>query len=475
MSSSQVRPRIREWLTAEQARGATSLGRIHMCCRGRAWTSRGFSVRGAMVGGRGARGLAAIVGGSSFAQLLAFAALPVLSRLYNPEETAFYTLLLSVGLVAFSVSTFRLELAIPIPGDERDSLHLFWMATLAPALVLPVVTLLGILVMELAPTGKVPGVGPIDFASVWAFVFVLAAFSAGSQLAIRQTRYGLLGRIPVWQMIATLAAQVGLGLAGIGRGLFLGGVFGRFFGVLGLARGCGVTARSWPSRSQARTLLIRYWRFPLLFTPAALVNTVGLYVPSLMLPILYGLGPSGLYAMAFRIAIAPSAVFTQAARQVFLGEFARTSTRRDALHIYLRWSALLIAIAVVLVAGMWLVAPALPTILGSEWSGTEELARYAGVIAGAALVGSPVQGVWAIRQRGLAQFAWDVLRLIATAGTIWGLAQGGFSLATTVKGLALVTCATYAVSWLGCLVTAATSSGPADPDDLEASPGPAAL
>jgi hypothetical protein len=342
------------------------------------------------------------------------------------------------------------------------------MAVIAPAFVLPLTT--GAALIALGVDGlSAPGLHLdwLDVTLVWLFVFVLVAFTAASQLAIRRRDYRALGRIPPIQMVATLAGQILLGIAGFGRGLFLGAVAGRSLGIIGLARAAGIRRSDWPHRAAATSLARRFWRFPVMFAPAALVNTLGLYAPALMMPALFGLGPAGLWAMAYRLAVAPSAVLTQATGQVFLGEFARTTSPSQAVRVFLRWSALLLCLGVLTSVVIWAAAQTLPWLLGEAWAGTEQLAISAGVMAGAAIIGSPVQAVWTVRQWGLAQFSWNVLRLIASAGVLWWAAENNYSIEGAAQLLAITTCLTYAIGWLGCLWAALEARSPSAARDRD--------
>lgn len=383
----------------------------------------------------------------------------MLSRLYTPSDTAHYALLLGIGVVLASFAGLRLDLAVPIPSRLDDSRGIFWLATLAPLLVLPIV---GLIVFGASVAGLWGGGGNlywIDYLAVAAFVILLGLFTAASQLAIRLRAYGVLSRIPVVQMAGTLIAQVSLGLAGVSRGLFLGGLVGRSLGIVGLLRSSDVRMNQIPNRRETRRLLRRYWRFPVIFAPASFVEVLGSNLAALMLPALFGLGPAGLYAMAVRVSAVPAAVISQSAGQVLLGEFARATSRSASLRIFFRWSAALLTMGILVASVIWVLAPlVLPKVLGEGWSGTVQLAQYGGIMAGAALVGSPVQHVWTVRQRGLMQFSWNLIRLATTAWVLWAGSRSGGSLADAIADLAVVTIGVYALAWLGCLWAAARPS-----------------
>lgn len=413
------------------------------------------------------RGFLSILSGTALGQVVVLAATPILSRLYAPEDAASYTLLLGVSAVIAAFATLKLDLAIPIAQSIEESRRLFWMAVTSAVLILAIVGL-GVGAVSWSGLWTSPRFDWVDYCAIALFVLLLCSFTAASQLAIRTRAYGLLGRIPVLQMLGTVVAQIGLGLVGFSRGLFIGGMVGRSLGMAKLVRAGGVRMSQYPDRPEATRLLKRYWRFPAVFAPASVVEVLGGNIAAIMLPALYGFGPAGLYAMAIRVTAVPSAVVSQSAGQVFLGEFARTRTREAALRVFTRWSIMLCVLGTIVAGGVWLTSPILlPPVLGPDWDGTVVLAQYAGVMAGAAIIGSPLQHVWTVRQRGDLQFGWNILRLCVTAGVIWFGAKSGQPLQQVVKMLAVGVCVVYAASWAGTLFAAASPRSD-DLLDLEA-------
>jgi O-antigen/teichoic acid export membrane protein len=409
-------------------------------------------------GGTG-RAFVGILTGSAAGQLLAIAAVPILARLYDPGAMAHYALLLGTGSVLASVSSLRMNLAIPLPDDRDESYRLFWVAVLAPFAVLPIVGLIavGLLWWRGWNAG---GLTFTDLGAVAAFVIVVCTFGAAGQVAVRLRLYGPLARLPVVQMLSTLGSQAVMGLGNLSRGLFLGALIGRSVGVARLSRACKVNAAQVPTADQVKRLMRRYWRFPVILTPAAAVNVLGANVPVLMLPSTFGLTTAGFYAMAVRVSAIPATVIGDAASQVFLGEFARAAGRVQAIRLFLRWSGALAALGVAVAGAIWLLAPLLlPLMLGNRWEGTVDLAQYTGVAAGAAIIGSPLQSVWTVRERATLQFTWDLTRLATTVAVIASNSSG--SISELARHLAVASVALYGLAWVGCL-WAVTRSTPTE-------------
>lgn len=405
------------------------------------------------------RGFVAILSGNVAAQLIVLATLPIVSRLYSPEDVARYAILLGVGTVLASVASLRLDFAIPLPEREGDSRALAWIAA-AVALAFCLIGLpIAIILSSLTGGFGDFQLTAVDWVAIFVFVLLLAQFSTLSQLAIRLRIYGSLGRIPVLQSASTAVLQIGLGLLGYMNGLFVGAAGGRGVGITGLMRACRITPGSFPSRTHGRSLMRRFWRFPVIFAPASMIEVVGTQAAVLLLPGLYGLAAAGYFAMALRLVGTPMQLVSQSAGQVFLGEFSRTTTKAASLRVFYRWSAILSGIAVGMGALAWFLPPVLLTpILGSEWSTAVSMAQWLGVASAAALVGSPVQHVWTVRQWAWAQAGWNALRLAMVVGALLGASRGGLTAEVAVQCLCVGLVVAYAISWIGTLAAAVMGS-----------------
>jgi O-antigen/teichoic acid export membrane protein len=73
---------------------------------------------------RFSRGIIAILSGTVLSRLIAFAAIPVLSRLFTPSDFGVFALLSMVIAVLGPVATWRYEAAIILPDDEDDAVNL---------------------------------------------------------------------------------------------------------------------------------------------------------------------------------------------------------------------------------------------------------------------------------------------------------------------------------------------------------------
>ena len=88
------------------------------------------------------KSVAVLVGGSAFAQLLAILVLPILTRVYSPEEFASFAVYSSILNILIVISCLRFEIAIPLPKDDETAFFLFILALLSNIFITVLIVLL---------------------------------------------------------------------------------------------------------------------------------------------------------------------------------------------------------------------------------------------------------------------------------------------------------------------------------------------
>jgi O-antigen/teichoic acid export membrane protein len=80
---------------------------------------------------RFSRGVIAILSGTVLSRIIAFAAIPLLSRMFTPSDFGVFALLSMVIGVLGPVATWRYEASIVLPDDESDAINLLMVSCLA--------------------------------------------------------------------------------------------------------------------------------------------------------------------------------------------------------------------------------------------------------------------------------------------------------------------------------------------------------
>lgn len=397
--------------------------------------------------GSGARmSVAQVAGGTFSAQLVALLALPLLSRLYTPEAFGALAVVLAVSMLLSGVVSLRLELAIPNAVEEHQADSVAWLALGVSAL----------LTAALLVLAWVPGAGLLSLALspdylVWTLIATLltAAFTVLSQLFIWRGQFSLLGLRAFWQgLVATLSSVV-FGLAGmVWTGLLLGQVLGRV-AAIGLMAASVLPGRR-TEVSGTRLHWRSLWKYPALFMPAGILNTLGGQLPLLLTAAWFGAEAAGLLGVAQRVLVLPAAIVGLAISQVFLGRLAevRRSGLPHQLKVVRGAARILLPVGILLTLGALALAPLMSWLLGGEWVGVSDFVRASCIVYGTAFLATPLQQVLVANARGGINLILDGSRVALVFLAAAAATKAGLSAADTVFAMSVAQAINYALTTL---------------------------
>nr|WP_275116090.1 lipopolysaccharide biosynthesis protein [Aliiroseovarius subalbicans] len=270
------------------------------------------------------RDVGILTGGTVAAQAIAVLALPILTRLYAPDDFSLFAVYLALVSIFSTIGCLRYNIAVPLPKEDTDGMNVLVVSLLSatgvsmilalPVLIAPrsVAELLGL--TDLAP---LLWLVPI---SVWA-----ASIYTGLQYwASRKKQFGLITKTRITRSAGGVGAQLSLGAFGSGGlGLLFGQTLNNSLGIVGLARSIlrrDQTALRAVNREGLRRNARTYRRFPLFSVPEALFNTAGLQVPIMIIAAIAAGPEAGFVLLAMRVMGLPMALIGSSVAQVFLTE-----------------------------------------------------------------------------------------------------------------------------------------------------------
>ncbi|MEU7173518.1 oligosaccharide flippase family protein [Micromonospora tulbaghiae] len=421
-----------------------------------------WRARLAMSSGR--RGVLGIAAGSAGGQLLALAAVPLLTRLYRPADFGVLAVVAALVVTVGTVAALRFEMAVPLPEREEDARALVRLGLVAAAGT----AVLGSLVVVLAGDRVARWFGQPELAH-WLWVVPPSAAAMGvvlvlNQFAVRHRRYGAIGRRNLFQSLSVVVTQIVAGGAGLRPGgLALGLGFGQVAAAAVLlrdARRRGAAAGAGRRTSRLPAVARRYRRFPFLLAPSGLLNVLGTQLPVLLIAYYYGSTVAGWLGLTQRVIAMPAALVASAVAQVYLGEVARIAREqpRRGRRVFLDASRRLALIAG---PGALLVLVGAPAafslVFGPQWHSSGAYAQALAVFMAAQLVVSPLSQTLVVFERQALQLAWDAGRVAVVAGAVSVVALTGGSPLAAVWVFGVSGALAYGVGWLMSLrvVTAA--------------------
>ena len=273
------------------------------------------------------RNVGVLAGGTVLAQVTMALALPLLTRLYSPEDFSLLAVYMSVLGIVTAVACLRLNLAVPLPEDDRQSMDLVALSLIAAAVICLGLTLPVIF----APEMSAELLGQPRMAEyLWMIpvgVFAAAVYNALQYWSSRKGRFPLIARTRMTRAVGGSVTQVGMGLVHpVPFGLLIGHILYSGLGVIGLAREMWRSDRSLFAAfnaTAASAALRRYRRFPLYSVPEAMLNTGGVQLPVLLIAGL-STGPEvGFLGLAMQVIGVPMALLGSSVAQVYVADAPR--------------------------------------------------------------------------------------------------------------------------------------------------------
>lgn len=315
------------------------------------------------------------------AQSVLVLALPILTRLYSPEDFSLLAVYASsLGLVAV-VACLRYNIAIPIPQDDSDGMALLVISLLS-ALTISVLVAIPVL---LAPQAITTALGqPRLEQYIWMLpvgIFFAASYDALQYWASRIKRFSLITHTRMTRACGGTGAQLGIGYADPSPfGLICGYLVLSGLGIVGLLSSLirndlAILRTLSPKKisEQAR----KNYRYPAYSVPEALLNTASVELPTILIAALAAGPEAGFLMLAIRVMGMPMALLGSSVAQVYLTE-ARIKQNEGTLTDFTRstmWTLFKIGAPVLLTAGA--TAPfAFPIIFGSEWEQAGRLVAW---------------------------------------------------------------------------------------------------
>jgi O-antigen/teichoic acid export membrane protein len=270
-----------------------------------------------------ARNVGILAGGTALAQTLTVLALPVITRLYTPEDfsvLAVYAALLGmIGVVA----CLRFEIVIPLPSDDFEAANLMVLGLFFATVISGLVFLL----VALVPEQIANGLGqPALQSYLWLLpvgVWLTGAFGCVQYWATRCKEFSDIAQTRMTQSVGSVFVQVLMGwLTKTGPlGLLLGQVTGRSTGLIKLGKlawGDMQAHKKNITRDTIQNSFRKNSKFPKFSTFESLANVGTVQLPIIIIAA-NAIGPeAGFALLAMKAAAVPMSLIGGSISQVYL-------------------------------------------------------------------------------------------------------------------------------------------------------------
>lgn len=363
----------------------------------------------ALTGSSIVRDVLKLVSGTLGGRLIALAALPLVTRLYSPQDFALLAVYLSLLNLCSVGACLRFDAAIPVAKSDEDAAQLLVLSLL----IAFVLASTGLIVVTAAPKTVADLVGQPALAPwLWLVpvgVLMAASYSALRGWATRARRFGSIAMTRITQSATGVATMLALGWAGIAPfGLLFGNLLNASAG--GLRLGLDVARKDRPVLKQVApagllAALRNYQRYAIYSTPDAIANLAGSQAPMLIIAAHAG-AEAGFLLLAQQIMTAPMTLLGSSIAQVYVSRAPEQLQKGQLAEFTLRILRRLIqaGIGPLVLAG--LAAPLLlPPIFGVQWSRAGEIISWMVPWNVLQFIGSPISMVMYVVDRQGAMLA----------------------------------------------------------------------
>ncbi|MCD6678655.1 lipopolysaccharide biosynthesis protein [Vibrio cholerae] len=362
--------------------------------------------------------------GTGIAQAIPIAIIPILTRMFSPEDFGLLALYAACVSILGVVATGRYEIAIMLPKDDEDARLLLQLSMLV-ALFFSFLISIPISIWN-AQIARFLGNEDI---AVWLYLVPVSVLFTGIYQALtywnnRQKKFINTAVSRVNQSLFQGFAQTLLGFLQVSGGLICGQFVGIISGSIYLLK----KDRNYKSlirKSKINSIQkqgIKYHKFPTYGVWGALCDAGAVQMPVILLTKFYSNSVTGMFSLTFRVLNMPTSIISSAIAQVLFQKVVEISqTEPEKLNLYIiKMFLLLFIIYLPAVPVLFIWGESLFSIIfGNEWSQAGVYAGYLVIAVAVRFAVSPLSAVLGLEQNIKMGVLWQVLYLCTISVTLY--------------------------------------------------------
>lgn len=338
-------------------------------------------LKGKLLSDGTSKGIAALFTGAATSQLILFAAMPILTRLYSPADFNILATFVGILTIISVGACLRLEVAIPLPRRDEHAAILF-LLSICISIFFSILVFIGIFFLR-------KSIDVYFGESVYPYFqwllpfgcFSLSIFSILSHWNTRKKRFVLAAKVKVSQSVSSVVLQVIFGIINFKFfGLLIGQIAYSSMGVVGLYRRLikeDISAFRKVNRKKYFPILKKYKKFIYLSTSESVLNIAAVQLPLIIIASITIGSEAGYLLLAMKLMQVPLSLFGSSVAQVFYANASKESSENNLGHytsdIVLRLFKL--GVGPIIFAGI--ASPYASAIfLGEEWRRVGEIIQW---------------------------------------------------------------------------------------------------
>ena len=314
-----------------------------------------------------------LAGGTAFAQAIGVLVLPIITRLYSPQEFALFAIYSSILGILAVATCLRFEIAIPLPRSDENALCLFSLALLSNIFI---TLLLSVAVLlfedQIISLIQQPDLKPY----LWLIpigVFFAGLYNTLQYWTTRQKQFSTIAKTRMTQSISSSTVQIAGGYLGFGAiGLIIGQVVNFSAGIIRLFSALWKENGHLFKNISVRKLkknAKKYDKFPKFSTFEALAHITAIQLPIVIIGAVSEDAEAGYLMLAMKVMAIPTALIGGAIAQVYLSHASEYYNNNELRSYTIETVKKIAKISILPFIAIGIASPFLfPIAFGSEWS-----------------------------------------------------------------------------------------------------------
>jgi O-antigen/teichoic acid export membrane protein len=313
-----------------------------------------------------------LISGTAISQGILFAATPFLTRLFTPEEFGYFSLYAAIVAVITSVASWKYELAIMLPKEDKDAQAVLFLSIIATIISAVFVFILIAIFKNFIIQNITSEVEPF----IWIVplgVLISGLYQVFIAFSSRNKYFRSVSISRISQSGGAVSVQaVSRGFNLFPQGLIWGKLTGDFLALLVLLfnhiKNQTIHLKK-ISRKDIRENANKYKDFPKYQSLAQFLNSLSQNVPFFLLTTLYNPEIAGFYMLTSRVLFVPTALIGRSTREVYYQKASEMFANGESIkNLFVKTTAGLAKLGIVPFIIVGIFAQQLFTLfLGSEW------------------------------------------------------------------------------------------------------------
>ncbi|TQV62443.1 MAG: lipopolysaccharide biosynthesis protein [Sulfurovum sp.] len=258
--------------------------------------------------------------GTTIAQALPLAFMPIITRLYTPNDFGVFAIFVALATILGAIATARYEMAILLPKKEIDAINIsalsFLILTLFSFFIFIIVILFNTQFAKLLGNAQI---------SLWLYflpitLFFIGIFNILTMLNNREKNYAIISTATILKSVILVSSQLLIGFFKSGAtGLISGQILSHLFANMGLAKGIIKDKAFFNTIKKEKMINLakEHKNFAIFQTPHALINALSSNVPIYMFSSFFTMSVVGFYAFSLRIVFSPLSILSSSVAKVY--------------------------------------------------------------------------------------------------------------------------------------------------------------